>query len=125
MEAINFYAFSFHLFLFVLFFLSLWFVLCLLNPFDIDSRNLGKVVGVDKNDKITGKTVKNEHCDEPTEGNVKTTEFVSDTFHTTDKDLEEVRAGMKILGIDTLATANTTSGKINSFLFLVLLFKFL
>ena len=32
------------------------------------------------------------------------TEFVSDTFQTNDKDLEEVKEGMKKLGIDTLAT---------------------
>lgn len=31
-------------------------------------------------------------------------EFVSDSFKTTEKDLEEVKAGMKILGIDTLAS---------------------
>lgn len=39
------------------------------------------------------------------------TEFVSDNFQTTDKDMEEVRAGMKILGIDTLATAAITSSR--------------
>lgn len=63
------------------------------------------------------------------------TEFVSDTFRTTDKDLEEVKAGMKILGIDTLAqqhvptitlsamtskTTKTTTGKD----FFVLIFDF-
>jgi hypothetical protein len=32
------------------------------------------------------------------------TEFVSDTFQTSDKDLAEVKEGMKKLGIDTLAT---------------------
>lgn len=30
-------------------------------------------------------------------------EFVSDAFQTTDKDLDEVKAGMKLLGIDSLA----------------------
>lgn len=35
-------------------------------------------------------------------------EFVSDTFQTTDKDLEEVKAGMKMLGIDTLADETKT-----------------
>ena len=34
---------------------------------------------------------------------VNNTEFISDTFQTSDKDLEEVKAGMKILGLDTLA----------------------
>lgn len=34
---------------------------------------------------------------------ISESEFVSDTFQTTDKDLEEVKAGMKRLGIDTLA----------------------
>lgn len=31
-------------------------------------------------------------------------EFVSDAFQTTDKDLDEVKAGMKLLGIDSLAS---------------------
>lgn len=67
---------------------------------------LGKLSCVDKSEKNNDKSNKNENCDKRTETNVKTTEFVSDTFRTTDKDLEEVRAGMKILGIDTLATTN-------------------
>lgn len=41
------------------------------------------------------------------------TEFVSDTFHTTNKDLEEVNAGIKKLGIDTLATQVNKNGKTN------------
>lgn len=39
------------------------------------------------------------------------TEFVSDTFHTTNKDLEEVNAGIKKLGIDTLAAQVNKNGK--------------
>lgn len=38
---------------------------------------------------------------------ISETEFVSDTFQTTEKDLEEVKAGMKRLGIDTLAAEKT------------------
>lgn len=37
------------------------------------------------------------------------TEFVSDTLQTTDTDLAEVKAGMKLLGIDTLARATADS----------------
>lgn len=32
----------------------------------------------------------------------KESEFISDTFQTNEKDLEEVQAGMRKLGIDTL-----------------------
>lgn len=38
-------------------------------------------------------------------------EFVSDTFRASEKDLEEVKAGMKMLGIDTLATQTGANGK--------------
>lgn len=39
-------------------------------------------------------------------------EFVSDAFQTTDKDLDEVKAGMKLLGIDSLANqSNKNDGK--------------
>lgn len=40
-------------------------------------------------------------------------EFVSDAFQTTDKDLDEVKAGMKLLGIDSLTNQSSEkSGKI-------------
>lgn len=40
-------------------------------------------------------------------------EFVSDTFQTTEKDLDEVKAGMKLLGIDSLANqSKKDNGKI-------------
>lgn len=42
---------------------------------------------------------------------ISETEFVSDTFQTNDKDLEEVKAGMKKLGIDTLAQQAGKDGK--------------
>lgn len=51
---------------------------------------------------------------------ISETEFVSDTFQTNDKDLEEVKAGMKKLGIDTLAQQAGKDGK--SFLFYFILF---
>lgn len=39
-------------------------------------------------------------------------EFVSDAFQTSDKDLDEVKAGMKLLGIDSLTTeSNKNNGK--------------
>lgn len=38
-------------------------------------------------------------------------EFVSDTLRSTETDLEEVKAGMKLLGIDTLASQSEKSGK--------------
>ena len=39
-------------------------------------------------------------------------EFVSDAFQTTDKDLDEVKAGMKLLGIDSLTSqSNKNDGK--------------
>ena len=51
------------------------------------------------------KSPQNEKIVESVEKAVKSeTEFVSDTFQTNDKDLEEVKEGMKKLGIDTLAT---------------------
>lgn len=90
---------------------------------------LGKLANKDKhanssetNLSTTNITKKTENCDTNAKQNPNAnieTEFVSDTFQTTDKDLEEVRAGMKILGIDTLAstaaTAQATSGKPNTF----------
>lgn len=36
------------------------------------------------------------------------TEFVSDTFQASDTDLAEVKAGMKLLGVDTLAQSAKT-----------------
>lgn len=36
-------------------------------------------------------------------------EYVSDTFKTTEKDLDEVKAGMKLLGIDTLVKQSESS----------------
>lgn len=40
-------------------------------------------------------------------------EFVSDAFQTTEKDLDEVKAGMKLLGIDSLASqSNKNDGKV-------------
>lgn len=65
------------------------------------------------------KQTKTDACDNPIKSAVES-EFVSDNFQTTDKDLEEVRAGMKILGIDTLATTASgpsVSGKLASFWF--------
>lgn len=45
-------------------------------------------------------------------------EFVSDAFQTTDKDLDEVKAGMKLLGIDSLTShTNKTDGKISAIKF--------
>lgn len=39
-------------------------------------------------------------------------EFVSDAFQTSDKDLDEVKAGMKLLGIDSLTNeSNKNNGK--------------
>lgn len=35
--------------------------------------------------------------------------FVSDTFKTTEQDLDEVKAGMKLLGIDTLVKQSEAS----------------
>lgn len=46
-------------------------------------------------------------------------EFISDTFKTSEKDLEEVKAGLKILGIDTLVKQQQADvpadGKISHF----------
>lgn len=49
----------------------------------------------------------------PSRRTLSETEFVSDTLQTTDTDLAEVKAGMKLLGIDTLARATDsgTAGK--------------
>lgn len=49
-----------------------------------------------------------ESCDK---NKIVDSEFVSDTFHTSEKDLEEVKAGMKMLGIDTLAIQTNSNGK--------------
>lgn len=44
--------------------------------------------------------------------NAVESEFVSDAFQTTDKDLDEVKAGMKLLGIDSLTSqTNKNDGK--------------
>lgn len=44
--------------------------------------------------------------------NAVESEFVSDAFQTTDKDLDEVKAGMKLLGIDSLTSqSNKNDGK--------------
>lgn len=41
-------------------------------------------------------------------------EFVSDAFQTSEKDLDEVKAGMKLLGIDSLAKqSEAADGKHN------------
>uniref|UniRef100_U5ETZ9 Putative synapse-associated protein n=1 Tax=Corethrella appendiculata TaxID=1370023 RepID=U5ETZ9_9DIPT len=55
-------------------------------------------------------------CEKPiNENNKSQNEFISDTFQTNDKDLEEVKAGMKKLGIDTLANdANLKTNKIEN-----------
>lgn len=42
---------------------------------------------------------------------VSESEFVSDTFQTTEKDLEEVKEGMRKLGIDTLVQDAVKTGK--------------
>lgn len=49
-----------------------------------------------------------ESCDK---SKIVDSEFVSDTFRASEKDLEEVKAGMKMLGIDTLATQTGANGK--------------
>lgn len=49
-----------------------------------------------------------ESCDK---NKIVDSEFVSDTFQASEKDLEEVKAGMKMLGIDTLATQTSPNGK--------------
>lgn len=57
----------------------------------------------------TSETIANaESCDK---NKMVDSEFVSDTFHASEKDLEEVKAGMKMLGIDTLATQTNANGK--------------
>lgn len=43
-------------------------------------------------------------------------EFVSDAFQTSEKDLDEVKAGMKLLGIDSLAKqSEAADGKHNMY----------
>lgn len=60
-----------------------------------------------KKNQATAKQIQSN--DEPT---IVDNEFVSDTFQTTEKDLEEVKAGMRMLGIDTLTNArNPNDGK--------------
>lgn len=56
-----------------------------------------------------GDNATTESCDKSSK--IVDSEFVSDTFHTSEKDLEEVKAGMKMLGIDTLATQTNANGK--------------
>lgn len=44
--------------------------------------------------------------------NAVESEFISDAFQATDKDLDEVKAGMKLLGIDSLTSqSNKNAGK--------------
>lgn len=64
--------------------------------------------------KLTGITI----------STISETEFVSDTFQTNDKDLEEVKAGMRKLGIDTLAQQAGKDGKkLFSFIFLLFFYQ--
>lgn len=52
------------------------------------------------------------NASEPTKTTVES-EFVSDAFQTSDKDLDEVKAGMKLLGIDSLTSQSSKKdGKI-------------
>lgn len=54
-------------------------------------------------------SAKSANTNEPS---VVENEFVSDAFQTSDKDLDEVKAGMKLLGIDSMASQSTQNGKV-------------
>lgn len=69
---------------------------------------VGRKNDVKMNQISDGKVTKSVACDNSIQNTIES-EFVSDNFQTTDKDLEEVRAGMKILGIDSLATTASPS----------------
>lgn len=77
--------------------------------YDCEANKLGKN-NAPKSSEITAQSVvqPTEKCDK---NKIIDSEFVSDTFHTSEKDLEEVKAGMKMLGIDTLATQTSSNGK--------------
>lgn len=116
---ISFALFWFHFYLF--FFLFVWseklFRLhnCLIDPYCCLAKK--------SSDNSTSTSHHTNNSTTSTNHSKKTVdvEFVSDTFQTTEKDLEEVKAGMKILGIDTLVKQQGTDGK--SFIFTLLIWE--
>lgn len=61
--------------------------------------------------KIQETSAKSSNLSQPAKRAVEN-EFVSDAFQTSDKDLDEVKAGMKLLGIDSLTNeSNKNDGK--------------
>lgn len=96
------FTFSFSDLVFI-FHLFIWFFLFL--PIQILDKKLPRTFDTNSDaniSKIPGATK---------DRTISETEFVSDTFQTNDKDLEEVKAGMKKLGIDTLAQQAGKDGK--------------
>lgn len=64
--------------------------------------------------EFDSKTDEKDQANTKEKSKIVDSEFVSDTFQTTEKDLEEVKAGMKMLGIDTLTNQtalSSTNGK--------------
>lgn len=67
---------------------------------------------INEANKSQASSTKTINASEPTKSAVDS-EFVSDAFQTSDKDLDEVKAGMKLLGIDSLTSQSSKKdGKI-------------
>lgn len=67
---------------------------------------------INEANKSQASSAKTINASEPTKSAVDS-EFVSDAFQTSDKDLDEVKAGMKLLGIDSLTSQSSKKdGKI-------------
>lgn len=64
-------------------------------------------------DKPDNKLIDEKSIETKKSKKVSESEFVSDTFQTTEKDLEEVKEGMRKLGIDTLVQDAVKTGKQN------------
>lgn len=82
---------------------------CLALRYDCEANKLERNNAAKSSETIAQSVVQpTVKCDK---NKIIDSEFVSDTFHTSEKDLEEVKAGMKMLGIDTLATQTSSNGK--------------
>lgn len=74
----------------------------------MNAKSISQDITANPSETIAPSTIKPEPCDK---NKIVDSDFVSDTFHASEKDLEEVKAGMKMLGIDTLATQTSANGK--------------
>lgn len=108
---LQFFSFSFFIIYFYFFFVFLLNHrrLCCGN-FSIKTNGIySKIYAAKKSQESS--TTANVGCSKQSTNAIES-EFISDAFQTTDKDLDEVKAGMKLLGIDSLTSqSNKNDGK--------------